>query len=178
MMHTSGQRGWFRRWAWRVSGAVIAACGAAGLASCEVATPFRGPGFERGRGVTLPGAGDRVVVGITNARIAPGKRALFNDHTQRVIDSLNGNDGYIGHSVRLRLLGSEAWTMTAWRDEAALDAFVRSPVHREAMREGTASLTSARFMRMEWPAAEMPPPWREILKRLEAAPEKSYGDRP
>lgn len=68
--------------------------------------------------------------------------------------------------------------MTVWRDEAALDAFVRSPVHRAAMREATASLASARFLRMEWPTTEVPPRWSEILKRLEAVPEKSYGDRP
>jgi heme-degrading monooxygenase HmoA len=42
--------------------------------------------------------------------------------------------GLLGHAVRFEIFGNKAWTMTAWKDEASLTAFVRSPAHRAAVR--------------------------------------------
>jgi heme-degrading monooxygenase HmoA len=150
---------------------------ALGLAGCQLATPFTGIGYDRSSGVTLPGAGDTVVVGVTHAVLDASNRAAFDDYTRRVIRCLPGNDGYIGSSVRSRVFGHEVWTMTVWRDEAALEAFVRSDMHNAAMREGLSGVARAQFMRLAWPTDAVPPRWDEILKRLEDVAFVDYRKR-
>lgn len=167
-------------WWLRVRGVLLAGCtfipSVVGLSGCQLATPFSGPGYDPERGVTLADAGDTVTIGITNAIARPFKRAAFDDYTRRVIKSLPKNDGYVGHSVRSRILGNEVWTMTMWRDEDALNAFVRSDMHRAAMREGLSGVRRAKFLRMPWPRASLPPTWDEILARLESVAFVEYGE--
>jgi heme-degrading monooxygenase HmoA len=146
-----------------------------GAASCELARPFSGPGYTKGRGVTLEGVGQTVMVGVTNAQVDGATRGVFDEYTRRTIESLPSNPGFIGYSVRSRVLGNEVWTMTVWRDEAAMEQFVGSPVHRAAMREGLAPVTRARFLRFEVGTSEVPPRWEDVLRRLEAIEFKDYG---
>lgn len=148
------------------------------LASCQMAAPFKGPGYTPGKGVTLPGATDTVWIGLTNAQLDGSNRAAFDDYTNRVIRDLPNREGHIGHSVRTRVFGNEVWTMTVWRDEAALNAFVRAPVHREAMREGISAVKSARFARFAWPASQVPPSWDEAKRRLSEVEPVTYGAAP
>ncbi|HEX8876543.1 MAG TPA: antibiotic biosynthesis monooxygenase family protein [Phycisphaerales bacterium] len=138
------------------------------LGSCALATPFSGPGRSSD--------GDRVFVAVTNAVLHPDKRRAFDDHTRRVIESLPSHEGYLGHSVRGRVLGNEVWTMTMWRDEESLDAFIESPVHRTAIREGLSGVRTAKFLRFEW-SDETPPGWAEILRRLEGVEPIDYSAR-
>jgi heme-degrading monooxygenase HmoA len=166
-----------RAWLAPVSAALVALAAIAGLhvvAGCQVASPFRGPGFDRKRGVTLPDAGNTVTVGITHAILA-GDRSTFDDSTRKTIDSLPTNDGFIGFSVRSRVFGNEVWTMTAWRDEASLDAFVASPVHRAAMRSGLSAVARAQFLRLQVPKETMPLSWDEVLTKLENVPFVDYA---
>ncbi len=65
--------------------------------------------------------------------------------------------------------------MTVWRDADALESFIDSPVHTEAIRRGLPAVTRAKFLRFEWPADQVPPAWGEVLKRLEAATPVEYG---
>lgn len=139
-----------------------------GLPSCQLATPFAGPGYSPSRGVTLPDVGDSVIVAVTHAHLDPDNRRPFDDYTRHVIRSLSDNDGYIGHSVRARVFGHEVWTLTVWRDEPSLDAFVRSPTHRAAIREGLSGVTTAQFMRFTSPTSDVPPRWNSILQRLKS----------
>ncbi len=148
------------------------------LASCEIARPFRGPGYSKSEGVTLPDAGPTVWVAVTNAQVDNATRGVFDDFTRQTIESLPSNDGYIGHSVRARVLGNEVWTMTIWRDEASLNDFVGSPTHRAAMRKGLPPVIRAKFLRFEHPTNEVPPTWSDMLKRLEAVEFKEYDRTP
>jgi heme-degrading monooxygenase HmoA len=148
--------------------------GAMGLASCEIARPFAGPGYSKKRGVTLPGAGETVTVGITNAQVDGATRKVFDDFTQQTIESLPSNDGFIGYSVRSRVLGNEVWTMTVWRDEAALDGFVGSSTHRAAMRQGLSPVIRAKFLRFAVATSDVPPKWDEVLARLEGVEFTNY----
>lgn len=155
----------------RRTGLLVAAFAAlAGLAttltSCALATPFSGPG-------RTPDGGP-VFVAVTNAVLHPDKRRAFDEHTRRVIASLPAHDGYLGHSVRGRVMGHEVWTITVWRDEESLDAFVESPVHRTAIREGLGGVRTAKFLRFEWPG-DRPPSWAEILRRLESIEPIDYA---
>ena len=64
--------------------------------------------------------------------------------------------------------------MTLWRDQAALEAFVRSPEHRSAIGRGMPAVTAARFLRFGWPAAEPPPTWAQVEARLAEVPLRPY----
>lgn len=116
-----------------------------------------------------------MIIGVTNATLDGSKRALFDQHTRNVVRSLPSHDGFIGSSVRTRLMGNEVWTMTVWRDEAALDSFVRSPVHVEAIRKGLPAVIEAKFARFSWPAESVPPKWGEIIERLKTVEPIAYG---
>ena len=136
------------------------------LTSCAFATPFSGPGRTP--------EGGSVYVAVTNAVLHPDKRRAFDEHTRRVVASLPSHNGYLGHSVRGRILGNEVWTMTVWRDEESLDAFGESPVHRTAIREGLGGVRTAKFLRFEW-HEDRPPSWGVILHRLEAVEPIDYA---
>lgn len=144
-----------RRRVWAVLGVLVAAVvsTAAALTGGQMATPFRGPGYSRSHGVTLPGVGPVVVVAITHATLDARLRGPFDDYTRRVIASLPSQADHVGYSVRTRLLGNEVWTMTVWKDDAAVEAFMASPVHRTAIREGMAAVKTAQFLRFEWPTS-------------------------
>ncbi len=165
----------------RVSAALLAVLGAAAglfaLSSCEMSTRFAGAGYTKGKGVTLPGVGDTVVVGVTHAVLDPDNRRAFDEHTRRVVRSLPELDGYIGHSLRTRVLGHEVWTMTVWKDDASLNAFVRASTHRTAIREGLSGVRQAQFLRMEIPVDQVPPTWDDILERLKGVPVVDYAAR-
>lgn len=158
-----------------MGGAAALALGVLGLSGCALASPFAGTGYDEDRGVINPGAGDRVVVVITQAQLGRADRGEFDDHTRRVIRDLPNHEGYIGHSVRTRVLGDEVWTMTVWRDEAAMERFVTSPVHSAAIRAGLPAVRRAKFVRESWPAWAVPPTWGQALRRLDAEAFVEYG---
>lgn len=145
-----------------------------GLTSCQLATPFKGPGYDRAAGVVLEGVGDRVHVAITNATVDRATRAPFDDYTRRVIAALPVQEGIVGYSVRSAILGNEVWTMTIWRDVDAMEVFVMSDIHQQAIREGMVAVKTARFLQFDWPTNQVPPPWSEVLRRLESVPLRTY----
>lgn len=136
---------------------------AIGLSACSVSTPFQGQVFTEANEKT-------VYVGITHATLRNDlqSRSLFFDYVKEVEDSLPQNPGFLGFSKRLALFGNDAWTMSVWDDQTSMEAFVRSEPHQRAIRNAMASLTSARFARIEIEAAEAPLTWDEALKVLES----------
>jgi len=140
------------------------------LAGCSLATPFKtSPAGELHQGP--------VYIGVTNAKVDGDDRRAFDEHTKNVIASLPTQEGYLGHSVRSRDLGNEVWTMTIWKDERTLDQFVRSPVHRQAMRQGTPQVLTAKFDRFEWPSIKTRPSWSHVIGRLESVDPIDYAAR-
>jgi len=71
-------------------------------------------------------------------------REFFKD-TKAVLATMADQPGLLGHAVRFEIFGNKAWTMTAWKDEASLTAFVRSPAHREAVRRSGETAQNIRF---------------------------------
>lgn len=145
-----------------------------GTTGCTIATPFRGPGYDLWRGPRDLDPDSRVVVSLTHATLKPGRRAPFDEHTRRVIAAIAGQPGLVGYSVRLRLGGEEAWTMTVWRDEESRARFVASPVHAEAMAAGLPSLERVRFRRLVLAAREIPLDWQRAEVLLDEA-SRGYG---
>lgn len=144
----SGARLW--RWLLPVLGLLV-------LGGCKLATPFRGPAAS----AASHAPGETAVVALTHVTLGDDtdKNSVFWDHTGRVIDALPGQPGYLGHSVRRELFGNQAWTMTVWRDESSLRAFVQSEVHQTAIRNGFAAVAGARFANVALSRAEIPVSW-------------------
>lgn len=109
-----------------------------------------------------------VVVGITHVTLGdePEKNHVFWDYANRVIDSLPEHEGYLGHKMRRKLFKSEAWTMTLWENDQALNRFVRGQRHSTAMGNGLPAVKSARFVRLILPHAQTPPDWATVEKMM------------
>jgi len=168
MVQVSKRRVWLF-----VGGGLVVAL--ATLPCCTVTTPFAGAGYSKSKGVTLPDAPEHVVVGVTHALLHERFGGTFKEHTLRVLDSMETHNGAIGHAARFRLFGKEVWTVSVWRDEQGLNSFVRSPIHREAMRAGSPAMVSAQFLRFTWPAKDLPPPWSVVLDKLQQADVTDYA---
>ena len=130
---------------------------------CTISTPFSGPKYKQ-----EPGADEKVIVGLTKAVTGDDrkKNKVFWAYTRRVEKSLQDREGFIGYSMRKQLFGKEAWTMTVWDNETSLDAFVRSDLHQEAMKEGWPALVSASFARIEIDRDEIPISWERAEELL------------
>lgn len=136
--------------------------------SCKISVPFRGPGYDSKAGILDPEI-QNVVVGLTHAVTGDdGKlNSLFFDHTYRLHASLDEQPGIIGHAIRRNLFGKEAWTMTVWKDEASMRAFVEGPAHRQAIKESYDALVRARFAVIVVKRDEIPLSWTRAEELLE-----------
>jgi heme-degrading monooxygenase HmoA len=136
------------------------------IPGCQAAAPFRGPGAANPKAVS--GVGETVVVAVTHAVLDGSNRRPFDEYSAKVVRSLPSQDGFVGYSLRSRIAGNEVWTMTVWRDEAALDAFVSSEAHEAAIASGLQSVVSGQFTRFECPVDDCPPKWSSIMERLKS----------
>lgn len=132
---------------------------------CEIATPLEGPRYDEESGVQPPTPDGHVIVALTKATTGDRGSKNFDAETDRVIASLKTQDGLIAWSVRKELLGDDAWTMTVWRDEAALDAFLDGAVHTRAVERAYDELEASRFARFRMNADQLPLDW-ERAKRI------------
>jgi heme-degrading monooxygenase HmoA len=116
------------------------------------------------------------VVGITHVTLGDEreKNGVFWDYTRQVIESLPEHQGYLGHKLRKKLLADEAWTMTVWADEDALDQFVRGSVHVMAMGNGLPAVKSARFVRLILPRTQTPLDWDTAEQMMSEKGRKLY----
>jgi len=137
------------------------------LVGCGSPAHFRGPGFDERRGVILEGAGDQLVLAVTHAVVEDGQKNAFHSDLNLVLKDLTRQDGLVGYSLRIDREGDQAWTMSVWRDEAALDAYVDSDAHLAAMRRSRITLRSVDVKRTPWPRGEMPPEWDRVLPLLD-----------
>jgi quinol monooxygenase YgiN len=137
------------------------------ITSCGVGMPFRWPGYDAVKGVTVPNAGNDVLLVITNPKVDRTKRAAFDDYTQRLLKSMHNTPGLIGYSGRKQIFGDEAWTASVWADEDSMRRFIFSPGHLAAMDAGKPALKDVRFRR-EWiPAKNLPLTWTDVLAILD-----------
>ncbi len=76
--------------------------------------------------------------------------------------------GALGVSLVARPLRREYWTLSAWTDRAALDAFVGDPHHRETMRRLGPAMARSRFVFWCPPASAGAPTWTQAHEHLAA----------
>lgn len=136
------------------------------LAGCTISTPYKGPIAK-----TPAAGGERpALVAITHARLGTnlGANIVFWKQIGHVVRAAERQPGYLGHSLRRKIFGDEAWTITVWSDEASLEAFVRSDAHQRAIREGMAAIENVRFVRVTLERTDLPLTWERAEKLLAA----------
>ena len=77
-----------------------------------------------------------------------------------------GAEGAVGVALNTALPRRTFFTLSAWRDRDALNAFVRSEPHASTMRRYRAAMADARFVFWSTPADKLPPTWAEAQDRL------------
>jgi heme-degrading monooxygenase HmoA len=141
------------------------------LNGCAYTAPYRTTALA-GSGELPPG--HPALVALTATEHQPGQRRAFFRDTRRVLDELPEQEGLLGYSFRFEVFGNQAWTLTAWRDEAAMTAFVRSPAHRIAVQQSGDTAQNIRFVRLERPLESLPLPWKDLLPLLENTEPRTY----
>jgi heme-degrading monooxygenase HmoA len=86
-------------------------------------------------------------------------------HTARIMGQLRRSKGLLGYSLRAELGAKRFWTLSAWQDEFALQAFVRTQPHSQTMRAMASRMGATRFTRWTVKGSELPASWEEALTR-------------
>lgn len=144
------------------------------LGGCSLATPFRPASPQAAADV---GDADTAIVAVTHAVLndSPGAFARFVGQSRLVAASLPEQPGFLGHSLRGSLLGTELWTMTAWSDAAALALFIDGEVHRAAIQAALPVVARGRFARFTLPRDSLPPRWRQAFAALDGPDARAYA---
>ncbi len=87
-------------------------------------------------------------------------------YTGRVVKQLASAQGLAGYSVLARPLSKQFWTLSAWKDEAALRAFVQHRPHVRLMAALAPHMEKTKFVRWTVKGSELPLRWDEALRRL------------
>jgi hypothetical protein len=74
--------------------------------------------------------------------------------------------GAVGASLVAQPLRRTFWTLSAWEDRAALDAYVRAEPHRSIMTSLRGVTKDSAFTFWEAEAEELPIDWPEARRRL------------
>jgi hypothetical protein len=84
----------------------------------------------------------------------------------RIHRQVRAADGALGVSLVAHPLRREFFTLSAWRDRAAVDALVRAEPHRSAMGRYHAVMADAVFRFWEAEPDALPPSWEDAFRRL------------
>jgi quinol monooxygenase YgiN len=94
---------------------------------------------------------------------------VFFFYTMQVMRQLASADGVLGYSVLARPLSKRFWTLSAWKDEAALHAFVQHPPHVRIMTALTPHMGETKFVRWMIKGSELPLSWDDALNRFSSS---------
>jgi quinol monooxygenase YgiN len=97
-------------------------------------------------------------------RVAP-----FLIYTMQVVQQLATAPGLVGYSLLARPLSKKFWTLSAWENDAALEAFVRHPPHVRIMVALAPHLDRTDFLRWPIKGSQLPPNWDHALARFGSA---------
>jgi heme-degrading monooxygenase HmoA len=86
-------------------------------------------------------------------------------YASRIQRQLSTSSGLIGYSLRAQLTAKRFWTLSAWEDAAALQAFVVGPPHVAIMKALAPYMGATRFARWNVKGSELPLTWLDALRR-------------
>jgi quinol monooxygenase YgiN len=90
----------------------------------------------------------------------------FFYYTVQVQRQLASAQGLLGYSVLARPLSKRFWTLSAWKDEAALRDFVRHPPHVRIMTAIAPHMEQTKFLRWTVKGSQLPLGWDDALRRF------------
>ena len=94
--------------------------------------------------------------------------------SMRTLRQVRTTGAAVGVSLSTRPLRREFRTLSAWRDRGALDAWVGTQPHRDAMRRYRPAMAESAFTFWTVPSDQLPVSWHDAARRLdEAEREKS-----
>ena len=99
---------------------------------------------------------------LTTVRHAP----IFLFDALRIRRRALAADGALGMALEARPFQRTFRTLSAWRDRAALDAFVRTAPHRASMVRHRTAMGASRFV--FWTTDQLPVRWTDAVQRLGA----------
>lgn len=117
---------------------------------------------------TAPGTvtSDEVVVMASLLRLDSVRRVPgFLRSAMAIRHQVLGAEGAVGVSLNTALPRT-FFTLSAWRDRDALDAFVRSEPHVSSMQRYGPAMGDARFVFWSTTTDSLPPSWSEARQRL------------
>ena len=88
-------------------------------------------------------------------------------YTAQVAKQLASAQGLLGYSVLAHLLSKRFWTLSVWKDEAALRAFVQHPPHIRIMAALTPHMDKTEFVRWTVKGSQLPLLWDDALRRFD-----------
>jgi quinol monooxygenase YgiN len=93
----------------------------------------------------------------------------FFFYTAQVTKQLASADGVLGYSVLARPLSKQFWTLSAWKNDAALRAFVQHPPHVRIMTALNPHMGETKFVRWTVKGSELPLLWEDALNRFSSS---------
>ena len=91
---------------------------------------------------------------------------FFFLNTAQVVKQLASAEGMMGYSALARPLSKQFWTLSAWKDDAALRTFVQYPPHVRIMTALTPHMGETKFVRWTVNGSDLPLRWDDALRRL------------
>jgi heme-degrading monooxygenase HmoA len=92
----------------------------------------------------------------------------FIRYAGQVVQQLKKSDGLLGCSLFAQPLSKQFWTLSAWRDEDALQTFVHAKPHVRIMSALAPHMAETKFARWRIRGSELPLKWDEAMRRLKA----------
>ena len=89
----------------------------------------------------------------------------FLGYARRVEAQLSDTEGIVGYSLRAKILTRDFWTLSVWKSEDTLQAFVHHGFHAGLMAVLLPDMAATRFVRWTIEGRDCPPSWDDALQR-------------
>lgn len=92
---------------------------------------------------------------------------FYTAQVMKQLASLASAQGLVGYSLLARPLSKRFWTLSVWKNEEALRAFVRHPPHASIMSALAPHMDKTKFVRWTVKGSQLPLQWDDALRRSE-----------
>jgi heme-degrading monooxygenase HmoA len=144
------------------------------------AQPFSGPGYDAEAGAILAPVQETYLASSTLIAVKADEASMksFLQITAPMIGQLPEQDGLVGFTVGLSSKCRYGRTITVWKTEEAMMAFVGSDAHLAAMAQGPSVSEGGVVTSWEATAAEVPVTWEVARQKVSAAKVAFGGPAP
>jgi quinol monooxygenase YgiN len=95
-----------------------------------------------------------------------------------VARQLEHSEGLIGYSLLAQPTKKTFWTLSAWTNQQALRAFVRTMPHMKIMKALQPYMEPTRFTTWQALGSMLPVPWTDAMDHLRTAPTRGSAGPP